>query len=638
MIACGDGTAPRVPIVVQLDLTLADTSLRIGDSIVASARGRDSAGVLVTSVPPRWSTSDTSVATVSDKGVVRGKAAGIAAIRVDAGIASATRNVCVRGNAPQLRVVSGDGQRAIVGTSLSQPPVIRVADANENAIPCMVVRMSIKSPGGTISPDTATTDAGGIVRVQRWTLATTAGTQSLVVSAGEASLVVNAQALPGPPAQLTLVSGDSQIATFGNTMPAPLVVRVLDQFANPLSNVAVAFRPDTLPSVLSSPDVVTDSDGRASTAVRISAMGRASVTASVTGLAPVRFALRSTGFRAKALSAGSNRVCGQGFDDVWYCWGNGSLKTTALPSSAGVTGLSVGFLAACGIAPDATVRCWGSNQYGELGLGTLAPTTTEDGPVQPIGLSGVSSVYNGNGYACALTRLGETWCWGFNQTGELGNGTQSIELTLRPTRQPSSLHFTTLATATSTPCALDEQGAAYCWGFNGNGNVGDGTFITPRLQPTRVATSVRFRSITNGSCALTADGQAYCWGYNRNGELGDGTTTTRATPAPMATTIRWQQLSSGPSNCGIAMDHRVLCWGVNLTHSLGTTSLPSTSLPTPVAPGFTATYLSVGFYFACAISEFSEVMCWGDNSGGALGDGTRVHRGQPGPVNPPGLP
>lgn len=639
MVACGDAASPRIPTVAQVDLVLADTSLRIGDSIVATARGRDSAGVLVTSASPRWSTSDASVATVSDKGVVRGQAAGIATIRVDAGVASATRNVCVRGDAPQLRVISGDGQRAIVGTSLGQPPVIGVADANGNAIPCVVVRMSLKAPGATVSPDTATTDAGGIVRVQRWTLGTTAGTESLLVSAEGALLAVNAEALPGAPAKLTLVSGDNQIATFGNAMPAPLVVRVLDQFSNPVPNIAVAFRPDTLPSVLSSPDVATDSAGRATTGVRVSAMGRASVTATVTGLVPVRFALRSTGLRAKALSAGGNRACAQGFDDVWYCWGNSMLTPTALPGSTGVTGLSVGFMAECGIAPDATVRCWGSNQFGELGIGVLAPPYPEEiGPVQPIGLSGVSSVYAGNGYACALTRLAETWCWGYNQDAELGNGTQSIQLTLQPARQPWNLRFTTLATASSTPCALDEQGVAYCWGFNANGNVGDGTFATPKLQPTRVATSVRFRSITTGSCALTADAQAYCWGYNGNGELGDGTTITRATPAPMATTIRWQQLSSNSFNCGIAMDQRVLCWGINSSHSLGTTSASFASLPTPVAPGFTATYLSVGFYFACTISEISEVLCWGDNRTGTLGDGTRITRGQPAPVSPPGYP
>ena len=570
---------------------------------------------------------------------MRGWTAGIAAIRVAAGNASATHNVCVRGDAPQLRVISGDGQRGIVGTSLSQPLVIRVADANNSAIPCMIVRMNVKSPGATISPDSATTDAGGVVKVQRWTLAARAGAESVVVSAGDASLAVSAEALPGPPAQLTLVSGNDQIATLGSAMPAPLVVRVLDQFANPLPNVAVAFRPDTLPSVLSAPDVATDSAGRASTVVRVSSMGRASVTATVTGLAPVRFTLRSTGLRAKALSAGSDRACAQGFDDVWYCWGNNALTPATLPGSAGVTGLSVGFKSACGIAPDTTVRCWGNNRYGQLGNGTLTPPDPGDsGPVQPIGLSGVSSVYAGNAYTCALTRLGETWCWGYNQNGELGNGTHSIEPTPQPARQPWNLRFTTLATTTSTPCALDEQGAAYCWGFNVNGNVGDGTFTTPRLQPTPVATSVRFRSITTGSCALTADGQAYCWGYNGNGELGDGTTITRATPAPMATTIRWQRLSSNSFNCGIATDQRVLCWGVNLSHSLGTTSLPFASVPTPVAPGFTATDLSVGFYFACAISEISEVLCWGDNRGGTLGDGTRVTRGQPAPVNPPGLP
>ena len=639
LLSCGEAVSPSTaPKVARIELALADSTLGIGDSVIVHAAARDSTGALVTSLTTAWSTSDTSVMSVSSSGTLRGKTSGIAAVRATIGSITASRTICVRGGAPQLEITYGDDQHLVVGTAVSELPVFRVADAGGNAIPCVVVRIKAGPVGATVAPDSAITDAGGIVRIQRWSLSQVAGVQTLQASVGEASVTAHADGVPGPPAQLKMVSGNDQIAMLGRSIPVPLTVQLVDQYDNALPNLPVAFRPAVLPMVIDSPDATTDSGGVARTAVRVNAYGRASVTASAAGLAPVTFSLTSTGLRAKTVVTGSSRACAFGLDDVWYCWGNSILTPTVLPGSAGITGLSAGFANICGIAPDATIRCWGNNEFGELGIGTTTPYPGELGPVQPLGVTNARAVFAGNGFTCALTVPGDTWCWGYNQNGEIGIGSQTISPVLQPTRQQGGPTFSTMATQSETPCAVDLDGAAYCWGFNVNGNVGDGTQIT-RLQPTAVATATHFRTITNGSCALTSDGQAFCWGLNGNGEVGDGTTTNRYAPVPVATSLRWLQLASGASDtCGIATDHTVLCWGVNHHHSLGSVASGSVSLPTVVAPGVTANLVAVGFYYGCVISDISEVLCWGNNTSGTLGDGTRVDRAQPVPVIPPALP
>jgi hypothetical protein len=639
-LACsgGDATAPpKLPTVTRVELTLADSLLAIGDSIAATARANDSAGAIVSSLPTKWTSSDSGVMTVSDRGVLRGKSSGIAEVRATVGAVTAGRTVCVRGGVPRVQVVSGDNQRLVVRTTVSQPPVVRVADAGGNAIPCLVVRLKAGPTGATVAPDSAMTDAGGVVRVQQWTFSQRVGTQTLVVSVPGDSLTLHAEAVPGPPAQLKVLSGNDQIATAGQQMSAPLVVQVADQFGNALPNVVVAFRPSVLSSVITTPDATTDSAGIARTLVKVSGLGKAVVSASVTGVPPVAFSLRALGLRAKAIVSGHSRVCALDLQDAWYCWGDGVLTPTMLPGSAGITGVRIGVLSVCGIAPDTTVRCWGNNSYGQLGVLTFTEFSEEIGPVQPVGVSNVAAVFPGHGYSCALTRTGDPWCWGYGYFGEVGMGYRSMYRDL-PMEWPWGIRFDTFATQTSTPCAIDTQGVAYCWGNNAYGHIGDSTTVD-RYVPTRVATSLRFRSITNGSCALTAEGEAYCWGYNGSGELGDGTKTQRTTPVKVATSIRWRQLGSGYSFvCGLALDGRVLCWGINVANSFGSVTYASVTVPTEIAPGLTATALGVGDSFGCVISEIDEVLCWGTNYRGTLGDGTRVDRAKPGPAIPPPIP
>src|SRR5436190_957150 len=188
----------------------------------------------------------------------------------------------------------------------------------------------------------------------------------------------------------------------------------------------------------------------------------------------------------------------------------------------------------CGVTAVQAAYCWGYNGYGQLGNGTLVSSTTA------LTVSGgltFASVSAGVAATCGVTPAGAAHCWGHNGRGELGNGTRTNSLT--PVAVSGGLTFAAVSSSNSLnfTCGVTTAGAAYCWGDNIYGELGNGTTDAfgqnPTTTPGPVSGGLTFASVSAGNgfaCGVTTTGAAYCWGANGDGALGNGTTTPSATP------------------------------------------------------------------------------------------------------------
>ena len=197
-----------------------------------------------------------------------------------------------------------------------------------------------------------------------------------------------------------------------------------------------------------------------------------------------------------------------------------------------------------------------------------------------------------------------------------------------PPADPSA--FTALSAGYGFTCALTAGHAAYCWGGNSYGALGDGT-TTDRSTPVAVAGGLSFVAISAGSfhaCGLTAAGGAYCWGDNRFSQLGDGG-PSRLSPGPVAGGLSFIALSAGGENtCGVTAAGDVYCWGgADFDATPGVAATPEL-----VVADVNFTAVSPSSLFACGLTAAGAAHCWGSNAYGQLGDGTTDQRPTPGPV------
>ena len=357
-------------------------------------------------------------------------------------------------------------------------------------------------------------------------------------------------------------------------------------------------------------------------------------------------AVGSDNFSAQAsITAGRNHTCALLSTGAVKCWGsnsNGQLgdgttanrltptAVTGLPSD--VTAITTGRNHTCALLATDAVECWGYNPDGRLGDGSTIDRLT---PTPVTGLSSdVTAITGGTRHTCALLATGAVTCWGDNNVGQLGDNTTNDRHTPTPvTGLPSDV--TAITAGTEHTCALLATGAVTCWGNNASGQLGDNTTAN-QLTPTPVTgLSSDVTAISAGhfhTCALLTTGAVHCWGYNGNGQLGDGTTNDRHAPTPVT------GLSSGVTaitaetfhTCALLTTGAVHCWGYNGYGQLGDGTTTNQLTPTPVtglSSGVTA--ITAGRYHTCALLATGALTCWGDNTYGHLGDGTTIHRKTP---------
>jgi alpha-tubulin suppressor-like RCC1 family protein len=352
-----------------------------------------------------------------------------------------------------------------------------------------------------------------------------------------------------------------------------------------------------------------------------------------------------------AIAAGGAHTCALTNAGGVKCWGYnyfgqlGDGTTTDRPTPVSVSWLTSGVTAiateashTCALTSAGGVKCWGYNYYGQLGDGT---TTSRSTPGDVSGLTGgVTAIAAGGDHTCALISTGRVKCWGSNGVGQLGDGTTTDRLTPVDVSGLTS-GVTAIAAGESHTCALTNAGGVKCWGYNGSGQLGDGT-------PTNRLTPIGVSGLTSGvtaiaaggwhTCALTSGGGVKCWGDNYSGQLGDGTTSSRLTPADVSgLTSGVTAIAAGEEyTCALTGAGGVRCWGYNSYGQLGDGT--TTDRPTPVnVSGLTngVTAIAAGDAHTCALTSVGGVKCWGSNYYGQLGDGTTINR--PTPVDVSGL-
>ena len=348
--------------------------------------------------------------------------------------------------------------------------------------------------------------------------------------------------------------------------------------------------------------------------------------------------------KASTVSAGYLHTCAVTSKGAARCWGAneygqlGNNSTTDSSTPVGVYGLgskvkniTSGYLHSCALTTNGRVWCWGNNTYGQLGNNS---TTNSARPVAVAGLGrGVRAIDAGWFDTCAITARGAVKCWGNNSYGQLGNNTTTSSLT------PVQVHgLTRGAKAVSASyfhtCAITAKGAAKCWGNNSWGELGDNT-ANESARPVGVyGLNKRVKQISAGytsTCAVTTKGAAKCWGSNLYGQLGDSSTTTTGKPVNvygLGSDIKSVK-AGGYHACALTTAGGVRCWGLNDEGQLGDNSTISSLKPVVVATADKMRVITSGFEHTCAMTAQRAITCWGYNQRGQLGDNSTANRSQP---------
>lgn len=353
------------------------------------------------------------------------------------------------------------------------------------------------------------------------------------------------------------------------------------------------------------------------------------------------------------VSAGDNHVCGT-LDGAAYCWGAnyngqlgiGTISATPEPTPQPVVGdhlfgqLSAGQDHNCGLDAQGQAFCWGAGGNGRLGDGM---SMTQRAPVAVSGGHGFTTVRAAQQHTCGVVG-GEVYCWGANRYGQLGQQPATMPMSGVPARVPLSAFALSVAVGGSTSCTLTEGGIAFCWGLNSNGQTGTNMTTSVLTQPTPVAGSLTFESLSVGAthaCGVAAGGAAYCWGLNTGGQLGSGQISgNQREPLAVVDNHLFATLSAGTDfTCGLTPEGQGYCWGRNASGQLGAGWVSDyETRPQLVDGAHTFVSISAGKAFACGVTDGGEILCWGSNASGQLTDGSLPNSPSPMPALNPATP
>ena len=511
----------------------------VGGALQLSATVKDAAGTIITSRTVTWTSSSTIVANLTSTGLVTGLAQGAVTITAAAGNKTGFAQVTV---------------------GLTPP-------ASTSAV--------------TVTPTTATITAGGTLQLTASdangallapTAVTWTSNNAAVATVSPAGLV-NARA--SGTAIVTATNGTASGSSTITVKPAAARVTFTSVSAGDQFSCGI---------VTGAPSTFCWGNNDAGQ------LGTGTGAASPLP-APLGIVLSFT-----SVSTGWSHACALTADGSAFCWGdNGSgqlgdgtttIRTTPVAVAGGLqfTNLSTGYAHTCGRMSSGAVACWGNNDNGQLGTGT---TTRSLVPILVAGGTPFVAVSAGLDHTCALTAGGAALCWGGNSNGQLGTGLGIVTGSLTPIAVAGALSFGSVSAGVSHTCGVTTVGVAYCWGRNDSGELGTGSG-TASLVPARVVSALTFTAVSAGgmfTCGIATGGAAYCWGDNIWNELGGGgLASQKMTPVAVSGNLAFASLNAGYFHvCGMTTSGTAFCWGDNGQGQNGDGTTSIASAPVKVA-------------------------------------------------------
>jgi len=308
--------------------------------------------------------------------------------------------------------------------------------------------------------------------------------------------------------------------------------------------------------------------------------------------------------------------------------GSATLLAVTLPGGAAPTAVAAGQNHSLAIAADPVVYAWGDDTYGQLGpagsSGATPATVALPGGVTPTAIAAGANT----SYALGSDR--NVYAWGFNGNGDLGNGDTTASTS--PVKVGLPEPVTAIAAGTNFGLALGASGTAYAWGFGVFGELGNGASTTSSTpvtvtMPAGASSTFAFTAIAAGglhSLAIGSDDNLYAWGYGYNGQLGNGSYGVSAVPVQVALQgLRPVAIAGGGyHSLAIAAGGALHAWGDNSHYALGQTGIYASDTPVLVPLGVQATGIAAGAFQSFAVGADGKLYGWGADDAGQLGDGT----------------
>ena len=396
---------------------------------------------------------------------------------------------------------------------------------------------------------------------------------------------------------------------------------------------------------------------------------------------------------ATALALGDEHTCALKNDGKVYCWGDDSygelgIHMTGVGTSTNapgtpvqvsdgmggftdltnVIGITASQYTTCALvsngsdagAPSGDVYCWGSNFYGELGVGASSGSEAGDATTaQHVAtLSNIVAIHSGSHSRSigAIDSTGQLWCWGNDKNNECGLGGTPVSRTT-PARtsvtSATSVSYGPLFLGRLSPgCATLTDGSVQCWGGAGAGAAENGSTLVPNHGlPAFTSAMPDAEQVSMGDqfgCAIRQGGSVWCWGLNNSGQLGLGATdvvghaapfpvtgfafNSESTPLPPVGSVTAISIATGAAHaCVVYADpgnpNGVKCWGSNASGQIGHSTSVVANYPTPQGVDFTSfgfpppsiSRVTAGTAHTCALDVDGNVYCWGDRTYGQLG-------------------